>query len=230
MIIERRIFAHQYYNRLLITHIQVKRKFGITGKVTVNVDSLKNYTSNDFNFEPLVRENGYFILRGRTRDIEFDEFQKATIPVYMYFTEPENVVLEDGQESVVRAFVSSIDINEGPTKEEFELAMKMINEGKVAELVESHTTKFSNLWQFGRIETDNFDIQSHIYPSYYYLLSSLPALEHHGVLNPFYGLSPGSLSRGSLLEDYQGHSFWDTGELYTHVYSFLAVKCDLNFI
>jgi hypothetical protein len=61
-------------------------------------------------------------------------------------------------------------------------------------------------------------------------MSSLPSLNHNGKLNQFYGLSPGLLSRGANLSDYQGkllnlrfssthqfcyiiitgHSFWDT--------------------
>jgi trehalose/maltose hydrolase-like predicted phosphorylase len=93
--------------------------------------------------------------------------------------------------------------------------MNMINDedGGPDALYEKHAETFANLWNIGRIETDNFDIQQNVFSSYYYLLSSAPAPIHYGKLNQFYGLSPGSLSRGGLLQDYQGHSFWDTGEL-----------------
>ena len=41
-------------------------------------------------------------------------------------------------------------------------------------------------------------------------MSSLPYQEDESNRQRFYGLSPGSLARGGLLADYQGHSFWDT--------------------
>lgn len=128
----------------------------------------------------------------------------------MYFTEPEDIVLDEGEEVVTRVFLSSIDVAERPAQEEFDAARAMSPD----DLYNLHASKFANLWESGRIETDNYELQNNIYSSYYYLLSSLPAPDHYGVLNQFYGLSPGSLSRGALLQDYQGHSFWDTGAVF----------------
>lgn len=131
----------------------------------------------------------------------------------MYFNEPTDLVIKSGKKRVTHVFVSSIDVKEAPAQKEFKLAMSRIEKGKASSLYEDHVSHFANLWEMGRIETDNEEIQTVIYSSYYYLLSSLPAPVHHGKLNQFYGLSPGSLSRGSYLQDYQGHSFWDTGSL-----------------
>lgn len=150
-------------------------------------------------------------MQGKTKFIEFTQFQKNLRDVFMYFNEPEDIVLDVGKKSATHAFVSSIDVKESPARQEFLIALSKIADGKVNSLYREHTKKFSNLWNLGRIETDNDQIQTVIYSSYYYLLSSLPAPEHNGKLNQFYGLSPGSLSRGSYLQDYQGHSFWDTG-------------------
>jgi hypothetical protein len=213
VIIERRIFAHQFYNRLLISHIDVRRKETATmGAITIRLAFTASYTSEDFVFENLNQQNAdYYILKGETREIEFEEFQKAKSRVFMYFNEPRDLVLGENENSLVRVFISSVDVNETPAKEEFELAWQLVKEGNAMELLKRHETAFSNIWSFGRIETDNFELQSTIFSSYYYLLSSLPALSHYGTLNPFYGLSPGSMSRGSLYQDYQGHSFWDTG-------------------
>ena len=153
-------------------------------------------------------------LKGKTIDIEFEEFQKSPIDLFMYYTPIEqNLVLTSNKQKLVKTYVSSIDINDEPAKTEMEIAMKMIKDGYELELYANHTRAFKNIWNYGRIEVDDVELQRRILGSYYYLLSSVPSIEHHGKLNQFYGLSPGSLSRGSRLIDYQGHSFWDTGNL-----------------
>ena len=200
----------------------------------IRVDYQRNLTSEDLDFKAVDSlRNGGSVLRGKTKSVEFDNFQtlnekrkkrhsskrlswrerssKQLQNVYMYFNEPEDIVLEAGVEMVTRTFISSIDVNERPAKKEYELAEKIAISSNPGDLYTLHASKFSNLWSYGRIETDNFEIQSRIYSSYYYLLSSLPAPDHYGVLNQFYGISPSSLSRGSLSQDYQGHSFWDSG-------------------
>lgn len=151
------------------------------------------------------------LLKGETKFVKFEELQKDPISVYMFFTPLENVVLEDTQNETIKTFISSIDINEIPAKEEMDIALKLIENNPV-ELYSIHIEKFNNIYDNGVIELDNNTLQSVIYSSFYYLYSSLPALDHHGKLNQFYGLSPGSMSRGALLSDYQGHSFWDTGK------------------
>lgn len=89
--IERRIFAHQFYNRLLITHIFAKRKptpensmrlngiklpFKITfsnssikrvhiqfsDNIVIKLDYQKNYDSDDFNFDSIVDQDGYRLV------------------------------------------------------------------------------------------------------------------------------------------------------------------------
>lgn len=146
-------------------------------------------------------------MTGKTIDIEFDMFQPQVRPLYMYFTEPADIVLSGSQMNASQVFISSIGNHEDRVQSEFMIALNLTGE----QLYAQHASKFSAIWNNGRIETDNFVIQTNIYSSLYYILSSLPAPDHYGMLNQFYGLSPGSLSRGALLEDYQGHSFWDTG-------------------
>ena len=84
------------------------------------------------------------------------------------------------------------------------IALNYINSNMVEGLYNNHANYFSNIWKDGSIEVDNYDLQKTIYASSYYLMSSLPSLKHNGKLNQFYGLSPGSLSRGANLSDYQG--------------------------
>lgn len=68
------------------------------------------------------------------------------------------------------------------------------------------------MWENGAIEVKgNLHLAKVVYGSLYYILSSLPVTtETHSPIEQFYGLSPGGLGYGTLLMDYQGHSFWDT--------------------
>lgn len=163
---------------------------------------LENYLLNFLNAS---------ILRGRTKLVEYIEFQKENRPVFMYFTEPHDLVIEKDQYEATWVFVSSIDVDENSAKIEFEQAMYYINNSKADEFLKMHTSRFQKLWQIGRVESDNFEMQTLINSCFYYILSSLPTLDHFGQIGKFYGLSPGTLSRGSMSDDYQGHSFWDTG-------------------
>lgn len=152
-------------------------------------------------------------MRGKTKFVEFPEFQSDVRSVYVYFTPTQDITLDASQTNTTQMFISSIGINETAVSSEFKIAMDGIKSGSGDSLLQLHMKTFSSLWDIGRIETDNLEIQKTIYSSYYYMLSSLPAPSHNGQLNQFYGLSPGSLSRGSYLQDYQGHSFWDTGQM-----------------
>jgi protein-glucosylgalactosylhydroxylysine glucosidase len=71
---------------------------------------------------------------------------------------------------------------------------------------------WKNIWLNARIEIQgDVELQREVDSALYYILSSLPPLSTSSEPKQFYGLSPGSLSRGGLMgEDYGGHSFWDT--------------------
>ncbi len=146
-------------------------------------------------------------MKGHTIDIEFEEIQKDLIPIFIYFIEPQDIIIRDNENEKLVTFVSSIDINRDTVLAEMNIALKLISSNLNDELYVKHARYFSNIWDNGRIEVDNFELQKTIYASSYYLISSLPSLNHYGNLNQFYGLSPGSLSRGSNLTDYQGMFF-----------------------
>lgn len=76
----------------------------------------------------------------------------------------------------------------------------------------AHIDLWRKVWRNGRIEVKgDQSLQEQIDTAFYYILSSLPPLSTSSEHKQFYGLSPGSLSRGGRLgEDYGGHSFWDT--------------------
>ena len=145
------------------------------------------------------------VLKGHTVDIEFEEIQKDLIPIFIYFIEPQDIILVANENEKLVTFVSSIDINRDTVLAEMNIALKLISTNLNDELYVKHANYFSNIWDNGRVQVDNYDLQKTIYASSYYLVSSLPSLIHYGKLNQFYGLSPGSLSRGSNLSDYQGN-------------------------
>ncbi|CAF2594072.1 unnamed protein product [Rotaria sp. Silwood2] len=86
------------------------------------------------------------------------------------------------------------------------------NERHPNQIWSSHVSLWNDVWSNGRIEVNGDDeLQRQINSAYYYILSSLPPLSTRSEHKQFYGLSPGSLSRGGLVfKDYAGHSFWDT--------------------
>lgn len=145
--------------------------------------------------------------------LEHEKFQTNLTEVHLYYMpiKDSSLILKAGEDKKMITFVLSLDTNEEPAKSEMEIAMKMIKEGKDLDLFLNHTLAFENIWQFGRIEVDDLELQRLIYSSHYYLLSSLPSIQHNGQLNQFYGLSPCSLSRGSRGTSFQGHSLWQTG-------------------
>ena len=79
-------------------------------------------------------------------------------------------------------------------------------------ILSSHISRWNDVWSNGHIDVEGDDeLQRQINSAFYYILSSLPPLSTQSEHKQFYGLSPGSLSRGGLEgEDYGGHSFWDT--------------------
>ena len=151
------------------------------------------------------------MLKGKTKSVEYQQFQNDKLNVFMYYTPLKDIVLKSSDNYAIQTFMSSIDLSPEPALAEFEIALSYIFAGKSQRLYARHVRSFLRIWRNSRIELDNFELQSNIYSSYYYLYSSLPAQNHFGSLNQFYNLSPGTLSRGTVDDDYQGHSFWDAG-------------------
>ncbi|CAF4806446.1 unnamed protein product, partial [Rotaria socialis] len=133
------------------------------------------------------------------------------LPVFVYYTPlPVNGFELDPQEtSRTYLFVTSIDSEQARAKRSFEYAS---NERHPDQIWSSHVSLWNDVWSNGRVEIVGDDeLQRQINSAFYYILSSLPSLSTRSEHKQFYGLSPGSLSRGGLVgEDYAGHSFWDT--------------------
>ena len=71
-----------------------------------------------------------------------------------------------------------------------------------------HLCLSKNVFSTGNESSESFNrLQEVISSSLYYLYSSLPS--RVSIDEPFSGVSPGGLSRGTSGKDYYGHVFWD---------------------
>ncbi len=148
-------------------------------------------------------------MKLRTKEVESDKFQNQPIDLYIYYNPIVSLILNENQSELFETFITSIDINQITAENEFRLFFKSDIETQ-QNMYEMHKMKFQKLWDEGRIELDNIELQIKFDSSYYYLLSSLPVKKSFSNLNDYYGLSSSGLSRGSINKDKQGHLLWDS--------------------
>ncbi|UJR10942.1 hypothetical protein I4U23_015127 [Adineta vaga] len=209
--IERRIFASQEYTELLLNYIVITRLASHGQTIVVPVDANEQMTSVDFDFEIVSRDDNHVFVSGKTRQVENAQYQRDVLPLFMYYTPlpVDGLQLAADESTHTYIFVTSLDTQQMRAKVSFDYAT---NERQPDKLWSTHASLWNNIWSNGSIEIRGDDeLQRQVNSAFYYILSSLPALSTQSEHKQFYGLSPGSLSRGGLLgEDYGGHSFWDT--------------------
>ncbi|XP_077863843.1 protein-glucosylgalactosylhydroxylysine glucosidase-like [Saccoglossus kowalevskii] len=216
-----RIYAHQYFSRVLVTQIEFTKRGKYVGDITMTLEKNEGVPSEDINFSEPRRYPNVSVdaweMHGTTNEPELDGGDQT--PVYMYYTHvPESItVMEDDDEDYMWTYVCSIDWNNTVAMRDFVDVVQLIYRSDSSGLtggmvlLEFHTERWEKIWENGRIEVDNLMLGKRIYGSLYYILSSLPASEStHQPPNQFFGLSPGGLANGAFETDYQGHSFWDT--------------------
>ncbi|CAF0931640.1 unnamed protein product [Didymodactylos carnosus] len=214
VIVERKIFAYQEYTELIISHITVKRvQSTLLGSINIPVVIHEEKESDDFIFN-VANTKDYTFFDGTTKQVENNQFQSEKLKVYIYYTPlpVDGLELNENETTKTFVFVTSMDTSNQTAKKSFDYATTLINENRFDYFYETQVQLWNQIWSNGRIDIEgDEDLQRQINSAYYYLLSSLPALHTKSDKKQFYGLSPGSLSRGGKLgEDYGGHSFWDT--------------------
>ena len=159
--------------------------------------------------------------------MENDQYQPEVLPLFIYYTPLplRGLQLDASESNRTYLFVTSLDTQQARAKRSFDYGKEIphleqsVNHSRVAsterrpdQLWSAHVSRWNNVWSNGRIEVRGDDeLQRQVNGALYYILSSLPPLSTESEHQQFYGLSPGSLSRGGRLgEDYGGHSFWDT--------------------
>ncbi|CAF1060401.1 unnamed protein product [Adineta steineri] len=209
--IERRLFASQEYTELLIAHVVLTRLQSKGKKIRIPIDVNEQVTSIDIDFTVTNRNKQHVLLSGKTRQVENNQFQQEPLSVFVYYTPlpAEGLELNGDETTRTYLFVTSIDEKKSRAKNSFDYAT---TRRRPDVILSSHITRWNDVWSNGHIGVDGDDeLQRQINSAFYYTLSSLPPLSTRSEHKQFYGLSPGSLSRGgSLGEDYGGHSFWDT--------------------
>ncbi|CAL1536284.1 unnamed protein product [Lymnaea stagnalis] len=197
-----RTYAHRQLTLVLVTELVMSRD-DVTTNVSVEVDLNPGPASDDVEFD----NDTMGVVHGRTREAEYPEISPQTsFYILKSATLAGTVVMTTGVKSETFLSLTVIDVNKELVLTEFDLAQKYFQDG---ELLERHVSKWTNVWQRGRIDvTGDMAIARLNYACLYYILSSLP---FNGGREewPFVGLSPGGLAHGSADMDYLGHVFWD---------------------
>ncbi|XP_070540415.1 protein-glucosylgalactosylhydroxylysine glucosidase-like [Ptychodera flava] len=224
------IYAHQYYNRLLVTQIEFMRIGRKTDEIIeMRLENNEGGPSRDIKFaDPELYNHQYgkaWKLSGQIAQTELSG-KESGIPnqktaVYVFYSDlPSKLeVNTDSTHSHMWTFITSIDQDEQVAKKDFDDATAVLitgadQKGRVSgprALFDSHMQMWEKRWHDGGIEVDDLALGKYIYGSMYYILSSLPSLyPTNQPKNQFFGLSPGSLANGANASDYMGHNFWDT--------------------
>ncbi|XP_077296187.1 protein-glucosylgalactosylhydroxylysine glucosidase-like [Arctopsyche grandis] len=215
-VVDQRIYAHRYYTRAIINQILISAKHKADlwrdhRARYVELSFLPGGDSEDVNFDtPQVLKIGNRVMWtacGKTKTVEDSRYQESVSDVCAYWTYVPSRLVVPRRGKMLHTFVMTADNNK-------EVALKeMIDvlQEKQDDLFDKHKAEWKKLLDVGRVDVEgNVALEKTIRGVWYYLLSSLPSLntnQNHGL---FYGLSPGGLSRGGLLKDYEGHNFWDT--------------------
>ncbi|XP_077977259.1 protein-glucosylgalactosylhydroxylysine glucosidase-like [Glandiceps talaboti] len=206
--VEQRVYAHQYYTRLLVNDVIITRQSQSTYPITVNLQTNYGPESNDIDFKMSPVQQGVRSMHG---EIKHRETLKASKPeVFVYWTDvPDNVTLPGSQQSQKWTFLTSMALNDQDAHKFYKLGIELLADDD--KLYNSHVGAWQYKWNHGRIDLEgNLNLAKAIYGSMYYILSSLPPLlTDESFKFPFYGLSPGGLAQGARDKDYDGHVFWD---------------------
>ncbi|XP_064618456.1 uncharacterized protein LOC135482416 [Liolophura sinensis] len=213
--VKQRTYAHQYYNRLLLTEILVTRQGDTDMAVVLTVKNNRGNDSIDISFKqpenyqrPEICPDGCSLMEGQTLIPETETSSLHHITV-VWKNLPAKLRVEPGVSEARWLFAMSADQNRIAAEQTFDDALRQWTANHDY-LYNMHVKAWEEKWNKGRIEVDdNPRLSKLIYGSFYYMLSFLPSTDTFVPNNQFYGLSPGGLANGANWTDYQGHVFWD---------------------
>jgi hypothetical protein len=219
--INQRIYAHRYFNRAIVNHFHVERKN--PGNHTIQLASAFGMDSIDLD---LVKEESYplelhvnYTIRIKcyeTKIVEDPLYQPKPSKVCVAFTEtPQSIVLNTADQFKELYHITAIGKTEEEVRKELFDIFYILHSG--GDFSASHLFAWENFWNRFEITVDGVSaVNQVIHASMFYLISNLPSEMTNQPKDPFWGLSPGGLPKGtSLWKHYQGHSFWDT-EMWMH--------------
>ncbi|XP_049536826.1 protein-glucosylgalactosylhydroxylysine glucosidase-like isoform X2 [Anopheles darlingi] len=211
------LYPHALYTRLIVNQFFIER-LDARNAETISVPLMPSvpFFSEDIAFEPIrtvqfrssaPANQNHLIYEscGKTVEVEDPIHQPSVSPVCVVWNHvPERLTLPQTERTVTFTFLMSVDGEESSAHNELKTALGLPPD----ELLRAHTSLWRSFWErFDILTTGNEPLQRAVWASIFYLVSNLPfAPSGHN------GLSPTGLGRGggSNLDDYEGHSFWDT--------------------
>ncbi|XP_037958429.1 protein-glucosylgalactosylhydroxylysine glucosidase [Teleopsis dalmanni] len=215
--LEQRTYAHRFFNRALVYELLVQREL-TEESLALNLIQKPGAASEAFNFTLVNLNNpssndsvAMKVLKGTTRVVENEQFQKAAKTVFIVFsdnfTNEKTLEMLPGQQQLYYRFIITAD--EVATNAVWE--MQEVLHLEPIEMLRTHASEWQKFWQeFNITIQGNLELSKTINAGIFYLSSSLPALNTNQANKIYFGLSPTGLGRGELDADYEGHNFWDT--------------------
>uniref|UniRef100_A0A1S4GYL2 Protein-glucosylgalactosylhydroxylysine glucosidase n=2 Tax=Anopheles gambiae TaxID=7165 RepID=A0A1S4GYL2_ANOGA len=222
------LYPHALYRRVIVNQFTIERVGTNDENISLPMMPAPAFTSEDIQFQPISTHDArvhwskspaqpgdanvdpIYQSCGTTLQVENATYQNRGRSVCVLWNRvPERLVLGAGKRNVTYRFLMAVDGAEAIAQTEFETARALSDDA----LLESHTSLWRSFWARSDILiTGNEPLQRTVRASLYYLVSNLPFEASFTVRSgPFWGLSPTGLGRGGTnLDDYEGHSFWDT--------------------
>ncbi|XP_050079092.1 protein-glucosylgalactosylhydroxylysine glucosidase-like [Anopheles maculipalpis] len=221
------LYPHALYRRLIVNQFTFERLTPNAGDISLPLRPGTAFTSEDIHFQPIttlassrVRSsnrssgaegmNHIYRSCGTTLEVENSTYQSQGRPVCVLWNHvPERLVLRENEQTIRFRFLMAVGENVGIAETELSTALAETDE----ELLLAHTSLWDSFWdRFDILMAGNEPLQTTVRSSVFYLVSSLPfEASFTRSPGPFWGLSPTGLGRGGTnLDDYEGHSFWDT--------------------
>uniref|UniRef100_A0A182TBK2 Glycoside hydrolase family 65 central catalytic domain-containing protein n=1 Tax=Anopheles maculatus TaxID=74869 RepID=A0A182TBK2_9DIPT len=221
------VYPHAFYRRLIVNQFLFERLTPAAGDISLPLRPGTAFTSEDIHFEPPTThasarvhssspssgaDGMNYIHRscGTTLVVENATYQSQGTPVCVLWNHvPERLMLSENEQTTKFHFLMAVGENVAIAEKELTTALAQT----VEELLLAHTSLWHSFWdRFDILMTGNEPLQTTVRSSVFYLVSNLP-FEASFIISPgpFWGLSPTGLGRGGTnLDDYEGHSFWDT--------------------
>uniref|UniRef100_A0A182MMR2 Glycoside hydrolase family 65 central catalytic domain-containing protein n=1 Tax=Anopheles culicifacies TaxID=139723 RepID=A0A182MMR2_9DIPT len=225
------LYPHALYRRLIVNQFVFERLTPEAGAISLPLVPGMAFTSEDIHFQPIrtlasVQSssssssgaatqldddmNRIYQSCGTTLVVENSTYQTEGRPVCVLWNHvPERLDLPENVQTVNFTFLMAVDENVAVAEKELKAALAQTDE----ELLQAHTSLWGSFWnRFDILMTGNEPLQHVVRASIFYLVSNLPfEASFTRSPGPFWGLSPTGLGRGGTnLDDYEGHSFWDT--------------------
>lgn len=216
-----RIYAHRFYNRAVINRIRVERInagiYSVPLSPAYGIDSLDLDLIKDETYNLNLTTNNAINLKCyATKIVEDPRYQPTPSRVCVAFTvPPQSIDLSTSDDVKDYYHITAIGKTEVEVRKEIYDIINVFNGG--GNFFTSHAFAWENVWNRYEISVEGAAaVNQVIHASMFYLISNLPSEITNQPKDPFYGLAPGGLPKGTALyKNYQGHSFWDT-EMWMH--------------